>query len=151
MKYTLLTSLVCLLAISANAQKASGIDAFEWLIGTWENTRVKPGETAHEVWTKSADGYLSGMGVTIQDGDTVFVERLRIIEQHGSFYYVAIVSHNPAPVMFKITETGPASFVSENPDHDFPKKIAYSYDGQVLTATISAGEKKIPFRFRKKG
>jgi hypothetical protein len=133
----------------ASSQNSMSYDSFAWLIGTWENMDQKAGESATERWTKDATQGLEGIGVSMRGQDTVFVERLKILEKEGQFYYVADVSHNAAPVYFTITEVTETGFVSENPEHDFPKMISYSYDGAILTATISAGKKKIPFRFRK--
>lgn len=49
--------------------------------------------------------------------------------------------------MTKITDTG---FISENPNHDFPKMISYELKGQQLTAIISdGGEKRMGFVFKR--
>lgn len=147
----ILSFILCLIAINlsvtAQSNKVS-LSSFDWLIGTWENQRVKAGESSSETWTKSGD-YLAGMGVTLRGSDTTFVEKLKIVAKDGHYYYVADVSHNAAPVYFKMTEVTATGFVSENPEHDFPKKISYAFDGEILTATISAGEKRIPFIFRR--
>ena len=130
------------------AQEFSGANSFSWLVGTWEKIHTKPGESAFEVWEMQPD-YLSGIGVTLRGADTVFVEHLKIISRDGAYYYVAEVSHNPAPVLFRITEISETGFISENPVHDFPKKIQYNLSAGILTATIAAGNKQIPFKFRR--
>jgi hypothetical protein len=135
------------LSVTAQTNKVS-LSSFDWLLGTWENQRVKAGESASETWMKNGD-YLAGTGVSLRGSDTTFVEKLKIIAKDGHYYYVADVSHNAAPVYFKMTEVSATGFVCENPEHDFPKKISYAFDGETLTATISAGEKKIPFIFRR--
>lgn len=86
----------------------------------------------------------------MQGSDTVFIEKLKILEKEGHWYYVADVSHNSAPVYFKMTSADGSGFVCENPEHDFPKKITYRLDGDIINASISAGKKEIPFRFRRK-
>jgi len=134
---------------SLQAQSLAEFGVFEWLVGAWDNMRVKPGETAGEVWEMNPE-YLSGKGFTIRGADTVFIEHLKIMQRDGDFFYVATVSHNPAPVFFKMTEISATGFVSENPQHDFPKKIEYDLREGILTATISAGTKQIPFRFQRK-
>ena len=75
--------------------------------------------------------------MTMKGKDTVFVEKLRIIAREGDLFYVADVPENQKPVYFKLTEVTDRSFVCENPDHDFPKKIAYLFDGKSLKAAIS--------------
>ncbi|MEQ8904971.1 DUF6265 family protein [Ekhidna sp.] len=121
---------------------------FKWLEGKWERHNVKPGTTAFEVWEKTKDGY-EGIGVSMKGSDTTFVEKLKIEEKEGSIYYVADVSSNAAPTYFKITSYSKSGFVSENPEHDFPKKIEYMLEGDRMTAIISAGEQKMGFVFEK--
>jgi hypothetical protein len=149
MKNSIITFLVICIASSVSGQSTLDATTFDWLKGTWERLDAKPGQTAYEVWSDATDGSLTGMGCILKGTDTVFVEHLKIIKQADTYYYSAEVSHNAGPVLFEMTEIGPMSFVSENPQHDFPKKITYSYDGTILTATISAGTKEIPFRFKK--
>lgn len=93
---------------------------------------------------------LTGLGVTLRNRDTVFIEKMRIIERENNLYYVADVKENPEPVHFrfiKITETG---FTCENPEHDFPKKIEYRLDGLKLAVTISDNKKSQQFFFVRK-
>lgn len=109
---------------------------------------MKEGQSAFESWevTKKT---LTGIGVTLRGVDTVFMESLSIIEKDQNLYYVANVSENASPTLFKITSISKRGFVSENPQHDFPKKIEYLLDGETLTATISGDGKAIPFVFKK--
>jgi len=126
------------------------LSSFTWLVGTWENMDMEPGESATETWTRGEAGSLLGLGCTLRGKDTVFIEKLKIVEKDGHCYYVADVSHNAAPVFFKMTSANASGFVCENPEHDFPQKISYRLDGDILSASISAGTKEIPFRFRRK-
>lgn len=125
---------------------AQSVDDFSWLEGTWQRQNTKPGSSAFETWNQS-EGMLSGMGVTLKGTDTVFIEKLKIVNQKDTWYYVAEVSHNAAPTYFKITSFGKEGFVCENPDHDFPKKIVYALEDDRLIATISGDGKSIPFTF----
>jgi len=135
-----------LLVYAGNAQNT---DDFQWLIGTWERTQSRPGTTAVEIWSQEPDGSLVGMGITMKGIDTVFIERLSIVVKNNKTYYVADVSHNTAPTYFEITQQDDSGFTSENPEHDFPKKIVYKKEGDSLTAIISGNGKQIPFYFRR--
>ncbi len=128
--------------------QAQDVQKLDWLVGKWERENVRKGRTAFEIWEWNDNG-LAGMGITMQGSDTVFVEKLNIVEKEGSTYYVADVSSNSSPTYFKITTLDNTSFVSENPEHDFPKKIAYKLEGIKMTATISGDGKAIPFLFKK--
>lgn len=139
---------VLLLVLSSCGLKAQETKKLDWLVGKWERENVRPGRTAFETWERQG-GSLSGIGVTMQGADTVFVERLNIISKEGQLYYVANVSANALPTLFKISTYDGSGFVSENPEHDFPKKIAYTLDGNKMLAAISGDGKEIPFSFKR--
>ncbi len=122
---------------------------FSWLQGKWQKQNVKPGSSAFEIWEITSDE-IDGIGFTMKEADTVFVENLKILRQRDHYYYVADVAHNPKPTYFKMTEVSAHGFTCENPDHDFPKKISYSLEGDVLNVIISGNGKSIPFNFSKK-
>ncbi len=137
-----------LLLIGCLSCTAQSKKDFQWLIGTWEKQNTRPGSATFESW-EFKNGEYFGMGVTTKAKDTVFVEKLRIAKVNGSWNYIADVSQNAQPTYFKITSFTKDGFISENPEHDFPKKIEYQLKDGILTATISAGNKKIPFVFKK--
>ncbi|MBX2894391.1 MAG: hypothetical protein KF763_03050 [Cyclobacteriaceae bacterium] len=142
----LLLLLLLAFSVSANAQSLKEI---EWLTGTWNRTNVKAGRSAHERWIKTAEG-LQGWGVNMNDTDTTFVEKLRIVIKGSKLYYVADVPQNRESTYFLITEVTPTSFTCENPQHEFPKKISYQLDGIKLKATISGNGKSMDYLFERK-
>jgi hypothetical protein len=121
-----------------------------WLMGSWERTQMKPGRAGVEMWTKVSDTEWSGRGISLKGMDTSFVEKLKIIEESNQLYYVSDVPENKKPIYFKITEATTHSLVCENPEHDFPKKIAYYLEGGNLKATISGDGKSIDYFFIRK-
>jgi hypothetical protein len=123
---------------------------FDWLEGTWNRTDVKPGHSEHERWEKLSDTEWQGFGVTMKGKDTAFVEKLKLVIKDDNIYYAADVAENKGIVYFKLTEIAQDSFVCENPEHDFPKKIAYQKDGSKIKATISGNGKSIDYWFEKK-
>jgi hypothetical protein len=120
-----------------------------WLEGDWKRTNAKPGRTASESWKKGRANELIGLGVSLKEKDTVFVEKLKILVKDNSIYYVADVAENKAPVYFKFIELTNDGFVCENPDHDFPKKISYKREGNKVRATTSGDGKSIDFLFER--
>ena len=141
-----ITLLICL--VTANVTLGQKIEDFLWLEGTWKRKNLKQGSTAYESWVVSSNSMI-GLGVRLKEADTVFVEKLRIIETENGVSYVAEVDHNASPVHFRITDFTQDSFVSENPDHDFPKKIVYKLIDKELIVTISGDGNSIPFVFQK--
>ena len=134
---------------NVSKQTTDNFKKLKWIEGTWLRTDSKAGQSGHERWLKSSPHELRGYGVTMKGQDTLFVEKLRILVKDDNLYYVADVQENQKPVYFKLTEISNAGFVCENPDHDFPKKIAYQLEGDDLKATISGNGKSMDFLFKK--
>lgn len=127
----------------------NSLKKLEWIIGTWKRENAKPTETHHERWWKISDQHFEGIGVVMVEDDTAFAEKLSIKIEDGTVYYIADVPGNPAPVYFKFTSWKKSSFVSENPEHDLPKKIAYSLKGNIMTARVSWDNGEFDAIFRK--
>lgn len=125
------------------------LDQLQWLLGTWQRTDGKPGVEAFETWIKISDHVYEGKGVTRKGNDTVFVENLKILIRDDQAFYVATVSHNAAPVYFKITQASQTGFTSSNPEHDFPKEIKYQLINNKIKATIAGNGKSIEFNFKR--
>lgn len=122
----------------------------EWLQGTWNRTNSKSGQTGTETWALVSPEKLTGKGITMKGTDTLFMEKLDLIIKDGHIYYVANIPGNSAPVFFKLTALSGNAFTCENPENDFPKKIAYKLQDKKLKATISGGGKSIDYDFVRK-
>ncbi|MDH3651237.1 MAG: DUF6265 family protein [Saprospiraceae bacterium] len=151
MKIHWIITLLFFLALSTTpvdlAAQSDEWDKLRWLLGKWQNMGVKPGQIAWEEWKETSDSDWSGIGLTLEGSDTVFVEWLRIVDKDQALYYVAEVSHNEEPVYFKMIDIGVNYFEVENPEHDFPKKIKYEYKDNQLNVVISGDGKEVPFSF----
>ena len=153
MKKTILILLLSY-ALTSNGQSPAAVLAdfkkLNWLEGTWHRTNTKTGKNAHERWVQTSDTQWNGWGVSMTGSDTVFTEKLKVVLKDGGIYYVADVPDNKELVYFKFTELTEDSFICENPQHDFPKKIAYQRDGNKMKATISGDGKIIDYFFIKR-
>ena len=155
MKKTLfLLSILCAIEI-AHSQSAlqnanEDFKKLDWLEGTWTRQELKPGRTGYESWQKISTTEWKGTGVNLKGTDTAFVEKLKLIMKDETIYYVADIADNKELVYFKLTAITQNSFVCENPQHDFPKKIAYQKEGKKLRATISGDGKSFDYLFEKK-
>lgn len=138
------------LTVNAQSPAPSDFKKLNWLEGTWNRTNVKPGKSGHERWVKVSDTEWRGWGVSMTGKDTSFVEKLKVVIKDGGIYYVADVPQNNQAVYFKFTELTDHTFVCENPDHDFPKKISYRLEGNKIKATISGDGKSMDYLFDKK-
>lgn len=106
---------------------------FSWLAGHWRSE--SDGRVSEEVWMMPEGGLMTGMGRTIRDGRAVSFEFLYIATGEDPAYYAQ--PGGQPPVRFGLVSKDGESAVFENPEHDFPQRIEYARDGDVLTATIS--------------
>ncbi len=123
-----------LFSCTAQAQPTVPLD---WLIGTWviEN----PNGKVVEIWTRSADGVLNGEGYFMNNaGEKMGGETIQIVNKDGKWYYVPAVKNqnDGKPVYFEIIMISKGEFISENPNHDFPQRIAYRRVGDRMFASI---------------
>lgn len=133
-----------------HAALGNQFETLSWLVGTWDRTNVGPGETAFEEWEHVSDSSYVGRGVTIASEDTVFVEELELRLTDDAIYYIAETPGNAEPVFFRLTTVTDTSFISENPEHDFPTRITYEWNNGYLQAVISGGDQSVEFAFRKR-
>ena len=125
---------------------------FERLNGQWEG--IQGSGIYHEEWNLKSENELTGKAYMIRSGEILNTEILKIHENPDGIFYTAEVSHNVTPVSFKLTFQDENSFVFENPEHDFPKKITYEFENiNKLKATVEATnkekKKKIEFNLRR--
>ena len=141
--------LVALLIISFPSISQTPDQPFAWLEGTWK----RPDKPVFEVWKKGeGEILLQGIAFRISPaGDTVVTEEIQFIREGDAYFYIPDVTGPQGPIRFMLTAFDENSFVAENPEHDFPKMIAYVYESQTqrLMATISGDGKSIPFPFER--
>jgi len=118
------------LTLVAQAEEADP-NRLDWLTGCWQS---EDGAT-REVWSPSQDGYYFGYSVVLNDGHAVFFEQMRV--DPAPLPVFNAYPRGEGPFAFTATEIAAQSITFANPDHDFPQKIKYWRDGDLLKATIS--------------
>ncbi|MBL0914392.1 MAG: hypothetical protein IBJ13_02410 [Sphingopyxis sp.] len=125
--------LATLLLIGAAAP--AKVEDLGWLEGRW--VQEKEDRWTEESWTAPRAGVMlghsrSGRGETLRE-----FEFLQL--QAGADGIVAYIARpqGGAPVAFRLTQHDAASATFENPTHDYPQRIRYERNGDVMTATIS--------------
>ena len=125
---------------------------FDWLTGKWQRTTEK--SITIESWHRLNEQNYQGNSVRLRKttGDTAFVESLMLTKMSGKWYYLAKVPENRLPIAFEMTESGESRFTFENPQHDFPQRIAYQPIGKdSLTVVVNnpndSTSRPINFRF----
>lgn len=108
---------------------------FEKLNGQWVNHTEKNTVTA-ERWEKSGSHQWKAIGWTLQNGDTLFKEKMVILETDSGWYYKAHPAIAQRPTFFKIQTITDTGFVAVNPKHDYPQSIHYHFEKTHLRITI---------------
>jgi Domain of unknown function (DUF6265) len=120
--------------LNAYSQKA---DAFKWIIGNW---KINAGSgTIVEQWQIINDSTFAGKSYFVKNGtDTIPQETIELSFRNGDWHYIPTVKNqnNNQPVAFKIIFLRGTEFISENPVHDFPQRIAYRRIKNQLFASI---------------
>ncbi len=127
----------------ALAQACSTLAGMHWLLGAWraEGEQVFTDES----WTQVSPSTFEGRGeATVKaSGEKQGLETLRLVEMSGGIYYIAKVGHNALPIAFQAIHCSDDSAVFENPQHDFPKRLAYRRKGaDGLVVEVSDGAAK---------
>ena len=116
----------------------------DWLVGKWKRVNEKPGKSTFDFWNKD----LTAIGFTLKKSDTIFKEIMSIVTIKDTLY-LKVEGVNEKPTLFKFTQQTDTSFVCENKENEFPKKIYYFLDKQQLKCKISNDEFSIDFIFNK--
>ncbi len=119
-----------------------------WLAGAW-CTDAGPQGRSCERWSAMEGGLMLGTGQTVRDGATMSFEFLRIALDGPVAVYHAQPGGAP-PVAFREVKRDAMSVTFENAAHDYPQRIRYWREGDVLVAEISLvdGAKAMRWRFR---
>jgi hypothetical protein len=109
---------------------AEALKGLDWLAGHWA------ADDSEELWLPSAGGLLLGLNrsVTSPEAPADF-EYLRIESTADGVFYVASPG-GKSPTRFKLVQRGANEAVFENPQHDFPSRIAYKRAGDKVTVRI---------------
>ena len=130
------------------------LDSSSWLLGSWTDSS-KMGK-ATETWHKENDSTYKAESFIVSQKDTIFYEQVKLEQRNNDIYYIAKTKgqNDNEAVSFKLRSKNAEALIFENPQHDFPTKIAYTKIGSdSLYAEISGlakgQERKVGFPFKK--
>jgi hypothetical protein len=131
--------LLMLLVASSAAAAEQEIEKVAWLAGCWSSDGAEPG--SEERWMPLAGGTMLGVSRTIRQGKTVAFEFMEIRHlPDGKLAFVAHPSGQDTAV-FTALRVSDGEVVFENPEHDFPQRVAYAKDGaSKLRARIEGNQ-----------
>jgi uncharacterized protein YciI len=143
MKITLML-LTLFLADIASAQSALP----DFLLGTWK----RDNKEIYEHWDKLNENTLKGFSYKIKEGQMVLSEYLDISRTKNEVVYTASVigQNDGKSIGFKLVKTD-SSFVFENFNHDFPKRIVYQKltDTEVFVQASDGKQNGFAFKMKK--
>ena len=147
---TRLVALGLAILLLAAAPPPQGAAALGWMAGDW----ISDSETewTEERWSDARGGMLLGTSRSGEGEKATFFEFMRIAaDDEGQVSFIA-QTDDGAPVAFGLTALEGQSAVFENPGHDYPTRIRYWREGEVLRAEISGpdGADEREWRFRRR-
>ena len=122
---------------------------FDWLLGKWKRLNEEEGKETFENWKKIRETEYSGIGFTMQNGDTIKQEKIRLTKINGKWNLNVKVPEESESITFNGISHNENEFTCENIEIDFPNKIKYWKNGNRINAMVSGGEMKIQFEFVK--
>lgn len=123
------------------------IDQVSWLAGCWE--RARGSVVTEERWGAPRGGMMMGTSQTVRRRETVEYEFLRVFQRNGRLVYEA---HPSGQTMNQFTSAvvTDSTVAFTDPQHDFPREIAYGRAGlNSLIVRVSGprGEKTRSIEF----
>jgi len=112
-----------------------------WLAGAWSGD--DGGTLNEEVWLAPAGGLMLAVHRDTAGGKATGFEFLRIEQDGDAVVYRAMPEGRPATDFRRVAQ-GPSCIVFENPQHEFPRRILYWREGQVLHARIEGTRQAKP-------
>ena len=112
------------------------------LMGEWQNHFSEGVIT--ESWEQLNDSSLAGKSLVIIGKDTVSSETI-ILQQKGTeVWYIPTVKeqNNGQAIPFLLTLSSSNQLIFENPEHDFPQKIVYTFMGNDSLVAEISGDRK---------
>ena len=148
---SMLRSSVAILIATASMTVAAQPAMPAFMAGCWSGEHTDTRRSSYEVWIAPKAERMLGVSQTVRPDRTEF-EFLRIERAAGQVEYVAQPSGRP-PTRFRLNDSSVTHAEFANPEHDFPQRIRYAREGDLLRAELSGGNpvRRIEFRFRKVG
>ena len=141
-----LATILMAAALSIAAAPAASVDQLGWLSGSWIS--VDGEEWTEELWMPPRGGMMLGTNRSGKGAKATGFEYMRIAaDEQGRVSFWASPGGKPA-VQFPLVSSGPTEAVFENKRHDYPTRVAYRLNGEILHATISGPDGANPMSWK---
>jgi hypothetical protein len=122
---------------------------FDWLLGSWIRTNEQADRKMFEIWEKKSNTEYFGIGFTMQNGDTVKQEAMKLTQENSTWNLLVKVPDETEWISFNVTKFGKEFFTCENKELDFPQMIKYWKNKDKINALVAGREISISFEFEK--
>jgi hypothetical protein len=150
MKIMLIALALASAAAPAAAEGPADLGELEWLAGIWVTETGR--NWTEERWAPARGGVMLGTSLSGKGGAASGYEFMRIAaDGEGRIVFWGAPEGKPA-VAFRLVSTERGEAVFENPQHDFPTRIAYQRTGSGMTATVSGpnGANRQSWRYKRR-
>ncbi len=134
---------------AANLTNKEMAENFDWLTGKWKRLNEEAGMETFENWDKISATEYSGIGFTMQDGDTINQESMKIVQQDGQWNLLVKTPDEATFISFSLAELKKDTFTFTHDTLDFPNKINYWKNGENINALVAGEGMQIDFEFEK--
>ncbi len=132
-----------LLLILAFAAETQDVASLKWMSGCWALERN--GARIEEHWSLPVGGLMLGYSRTVRQDKVISSEQIRIESRDGKVAYIPIVGKQ-GPIPFALSKLTDMEVVFENPQHDYPQRIAYLKTDAGMTARTELLDEAKPRR-----
>ncbi|MET0310043.1 MAG: DUF6265 family protein [Sphingomonas sp.] len=141
-----MTIILGLAALAASPQ-ADTRAPLGWLVGDW-CTEPKLGKQTCEHWAPMARGEMRGTSEVRRGAEASPAEAMRIRDDGGTYVFHA-EPKGQAPADFRAVarDAEPYQLTFENRAHDYPQRVRYWREGEVLMAEVSLADGSKPMRW----
>lgn len=128
---TFIATVVLLSLVCVRAEASEELESLRFMAGAWADE----GGQVVEYWLPPLRGLMVGLNRAPEGDGMPFFEYLRIEARPGGVFYIASPK-GIGTTEFELTEHSKARAVFENPEHDFPQKLIYTREGDMLEAEV---------------
>ncbi|QDO92602.1 hypothetical protein FNB79_00930 [Formosa sediminum] len=121
----------------------------DWVIGSWQRLNEEAGKETFENWKKTNPTTYTGIGFTLQNGDTIQQELIQLMKAKDSWNLKVKTPNEIDWTTFKGIDYSTTHFSCENTEIEFPNQIKYWINLDTLHAMVSGSGMEIPFKFKK--
>jgi len=144
MKFAIIAAMLLLIAPGLAAQDFPG-----QLQGTWQMEKRE----IFEHWDSLAPGKMMGFSYKMVNGQMKISEYLSLESRSDGVVYTATVigQNHGQGIEFRLRSPDAATWIFENPEHDFPQQITYQMiEPGTLMVTIAGKDKSFSYKLLKR-